>query len=242
MTLESLPDLMPMDLRLSVFSYFTSHTALWVGNVMFLASLVTLAIGFRPRLSAIIATILHISFIHRNLAVAYGVDTISCFFLFFLCLADFRSDHVFRPGDWQAVLGSMAYRLCQIQICVIYGYSGLKKLKGIMWWNGDALWATLSQWQLARMDFSWLAHFPLLLAGLTFLTVAWEIYFPAVIWNRRARIPVLLMGVGMHLGIAIGLNLAFFGAFMIATYTFFLDRDQISNIYKLIKVPRLSSE
>ena len=223
-----LPELLPMDYRYSVFNYFTGGTALWLGNGIFLTSLVTLALGVLPRWSAGVALALHVSFVHRNPAVAYGVDSVASFYLFFLCFADFRQGESYRPRDLQAALGSMSFRLAQIQLCVIYGYSGLKKLKGGLWWSGDALWASLAQVQLTRWDFSWLAHFPILLACMTFLTLAWEIYFPAVIWYKPLRTPVLLTGVFMHAGIAMGLNLPFFGALMVTIYAYFLSPSQVA--------------
>jgi hypothetical protein len=135
----------------------------------------------------------------------------------------------------------MAYRLCQIQVCVIYGYSGLKKLKGQVWWAGDALWNSLADPQLARWDFSWLAHFALPLTGLTFLTLAWEIYFPAMVWVRPIRKPVLMIGVFLHLGIAIGLNLPFFAALMISTYLLFLDRETLTHGASILKKSKIIS-
>ena len=119
----------------------------------------------------------------------------------------------------------MAYRLCQIQVCIIYAFSGLKKLKGVSWWNGEAIWNSLTDPQLARWDFSWAAHFPLALAGMAYLTLAWEIYFPALIWIRPIRKPLLIMGIFLHLGIAVGLCLPFFGGLMVMTYVLFLDRE-----------------
>lgn len=219
-----LDDVMSMEYRFSIFRVFTGPVALWVGNGLLLAGLLALAAGIRPRLAAVVVWGIHLSFVHRNLAIAYGVDTIACFFLFYLLFADFRDDRRYRSGDLRAVLGSMSYRLCQIQVCVIYGYSGLKKLKGFTWWNGDAIWNSLAGPQLARWDFSWMAHFPLTLAGVAYLTLVWEIYFPALIWIKPLRMPLLLLGVFLHLGIAVGLNLTFFAALMILTYVFFLDR------------------
>jgi hypothetical protein len=227
MPLSILGDVAPMDYRFSVFRIFTSYQAVWIGNALYLTSLLALALGYFPRVAVLVAWLLHVSFVHRNLSIAYGVDMISCFFLLFLCFADFRDDRRYRPGDLQATLGSMAYRLCQIQVCIIYGYSGLKKLKGVLWWNGEAIWNSMADPQLARWDFSWAAHFPLALAAAAYLTLAWEVYFPALIWFRPIRLPVLLVGVFLHLGIAVTLNLPVFAVLMVLTYVFFLDRATI---------------
>ena len=224
MPLAILPDLLPMQYRLSLFQYLTSDAALWIGNGVFLLSLLAFAFGIWPRISVLVAWGLHLSFVHRDLAIAYGADMISCFFLFFLCFADYRDDRRYRTGDLRATLGSMSYRLCQVQVCIIYGFSGLKKLKGFTWWSGDAIWSSLSDPQLARWDFSWASHFPLALAAVAYLTVAWEIYFPVLIWVRAIRKPLLIVGIFLHLGIAVGLCLSYFGGLMVLTYLLFLDR------------------
>jgi hypothetical protein len=241
MPLSIIEDVAPMAYRWSLFRAFPSMGAIWAGDIVFLASLLGVAFLKRPRVAIVLAWALHVSFIHRNLAVNYGADLISCFYLFYLLFADYREDRDFRPGDLRATLGSMAYRLCQVQLCIIYAYSGLKKLKGVSWWNGEAIWNSLAQTQLARWDFSWMAYFPLMLAAATFLTLAWEIYFPVLVWIKPIRIPMLIAGVLLHLGIAIGLNLPFFGLLMALTYVFFLDRETLGQGRRFLKKKRLIS-
>lgn len=214
-------DLMPMQYRFSLFQLFPGHTALWVLNGIFLASLLTLALGIWPRLSAFVALILHLSFLHRDMAVTIGVDMIATLYLFYLCFADYRTH---RPkSDFRAMVGSMAYRLCQVQLCVIYGYSGLQKLKGIAWWQGEGVWRALANPQVARWDFTWAAHFPMTLTLLSFISLFWEIYFPALVWVKPARYPVLIFGILFHLGIGIFINIPLFAALMMTTYLLFVD-------------------
>src|SRR5690348_3401928 len=50
-----LSDLMPMHYRFSLLTLFPGHGALWIFNGLFLASLVTLTLGFWPRISALAA-------------------------------------------------------------------------------------------------------------------------------------------------------------------------------------------
>ncbi len=222
--LSVLDELVPMSYRYSVFHLFPSTTALWIGNTIFLGSLLALIFGIYPRVAALVASILHISFLHRNIGASYGMDTISTFYLLYLCLADYRNrpEGRFVP-DLRSIVGSMAFRLAQIQLCVIYGYSGLHKLRGIYWWKGEGIWSVLANFQMARFDFSWTAHFPFLLTAMSFVSLFWEVYFPALIWIRPIRYPLLVFGVLFHLGIGISISIPFFAAVMILIYILYVD-------------------
>jgi hypothetical protein len=161
------------------------------------------------------------------MAPTYGVDMISMFFLFYLFFADTRTKG--------SPLASMACRLIQIQVCIIYGYSGLDKVKGPMWWSGEALWGVVSNVQIARWDFSVLSHFPLALVLATFATMIWEIYFPALVWVRPVRNWVLGFGVLLHVGIAVTVNIPFFGLLMILSYICFLTEEEASKMMLSIR-------
>jgi hypothetical protein len=200
---------------------------------VFLVGIALLALGVWPRIAALVALVMHLSFLHKNIAIAYGVDFIATFYFLYMVLADHRV-RAKRTWDFQAVLGSLAYRLCQLQVCIIYGYSGLHKLRGVRWWQGQAIWDVMANSQITRMDYKWMAAFPFVMIIANYATLIWEIYFPVVVWNKRLRAPALVFGVLLHLGIAATINITFFCLLMIATYIFFLDRKQIDATYRLI--------
>lgn len=215
--------------RYSLVDLWPSMAGVHVLHGLLILTLLMVAAGVMPRLSAVAALVLHVSFLHRNLAAAYGADLIATFFLFSLCFADSRV----RSGgnaDLRSDLGSVGFRLAQLQVCIIYGYSGLEKLKGAHWWRGEAIWDVLANAQVARWDFGWISAVPLLIVAATYLTLLWEIYFPVLVWLPRIRPWVLVFGVAFHVGIAIAVNLPFFGALMILTYCFFLDDPTIARL------------
>ncbi len=229
---ESLPEVMNGEWRLTLFSVLTSKTALWVCNAIYLASLALLAFDWCARLGrlpAVFALVISISFIHRNPGAVYGVELVSNFFLFYLCLIDRRPLAKRVIGDLRSTLGSVGFRLMQLQVCIIYGYSGMHKLKSPLWWKGEALWYVLGS-QYARFDFSWLANWPGLVAVMSFGTIAWEIYFPALVWVPRVRPYVLIGGVLLHLGIALSIVIPFFSVLMMLTYLLFLDNASLQNV------------
>jgi len=224
--LSLFPEVMSLPLRYSVLDYFKSPAMLWVFHLSFLSALVTLAIGFYPRISAIIALFLHISFLYRNMAVVYGADSIVTYFLCFLCFASAKN----------SVSSSMAFRFSQLQVCIIYAYSGFHKLRGTRWWEGDAVWSVLANSQLARYDFSWVSAFPLFITFATYLTVLWEIYFPVLVWVKPFRIPVLILGILIHLGIGFSMSIPFFSMLIVATYILFLKHGELDQIERSLKI------
>lgn len=199
----------------------------------YLATLLLLIFGYWVRPAAILALILHISFIHANIGAVYGVDLIFTFLLFFMCLA---SDQVTstRKG-FKVWLSSVAFRFAQLQICIIYAFSGWEKLKGAAWWNGEALWSVIANPQMARFDFTWMSHFPLVLVITAYLTLIWEVYFPVLIWLPKWRIPALIMGVLFHLSIVGMMKIAFFGFLMISTYAVFLSDQEVKRVSEFLK-------
>ncbi|MCM2282921.1 MAG: hypothetical protein NDI61_13860, partial [Bdellovibrionaceae bacterium] len=104
------------------------------------------------RLAALAALCLHLAFLQRNLSIVYGADIVSAFWLFYLVLGE--NDRAFSVrawwrarvaraagaevssvSSWSSALSGVSLRLIQIQLCVIYGYTGMEKLKGAPWWD-----------------------------------------------------------------------------------------------------------
>lgn len=206
---------MPMGYRLSPLNWIQSDWAIWVCHFALLSSLASLALGLCPGIASISAFVLHVSFIHRNMASAYGIDSIATFFLLNLVIGGSSS------GSMRSSLG---LRLSQLQVCIIYFYSGMEKIRGAQWWKGEAVWDVLANGQLARWDFSWISGVPVVVALATWSTLLWEVYFPALIWVRKLRYPMLVFGVVLHLGIGTAMSIPYFGSLMICSYALFLER------------------
>jgi predicted DCC family thiol-disulfide oxidoreductase YuxK len=118
-----------------------------------------------------------------------------------------------HPGRWVApsepgrpgatISANLALRLIQLHLMVIYGMAGLAKLQGPSWWNGTALWKTMTTGEFVALDFTALAAWPLLVNFLTHASLALELLYPVLIWIRMLR-PAILAGMAaLHLGIAV---------------------------------------
>lgn len=98
----------------------------------------------------------------------------------------------------------------------IYLDSGLWKLSSELWVNGLGYWLPAVQPTDALVSIPWTFENRWLAIALSHVTLAYELLFPALIWFRRLRWPLLAIGFGLHLGVATVIPLPFFGLLMCA--------------------------
>ena len=230
---------------------FVLSSDMWVSfcYLLFIIVLFLMALGLANRFVSIVAFVLHILFLQRNPTIIFGADVVATFWLFYLIFANSNKQikwaHYFlnrhkglvseraEKGDW---LNTMSLRFIQIQLCVIYMFSGMEKLKGTSWWEGTAIWEALSFYDVAIMDFSFLLSWPLLSAFLTAFTVLFEIYFPIVVWISKMRKVALYTGLALHIGIALSLNIHFFSLIMLSAYILFIPSESLRRGLKKLKL------
>lgn len=205
----------------------------WAAGVhlLFLLGLFALLLGIGGRWLAAVLAFLHLAFLQRNYAIAYGADLIGGIFLLSLvgtqCCERLSIWNVRKAFGRELSLVSDAWtsammRLVMIQLSVVYMYTGWEKLKGAAWWEGTALWTVLANPQISLLDLTFLKSYPDLIALLTFMTLAFEVYFVALVWNHRLRPWVLALGVLFHASIAVVLGLWFFSWIICSAYILFL--------------------
>jgi len=129
----------------------------------------------------------------------------------------------FLPAAEPSTATTVATRLIQIHLCVIYLFGGLWKGRGEMWWDGTAMWFAAANHEYRSLDLTWLADYPLVFATLAHATLFWEIFYPALVWPRLTRPLVLGMAVLVHAGIAIFLGMITFGVIMIVANSAFVE-------------------
>jgi CubicO group peptidase (beta-lactamase class C family) len=184
------------------------HTAITLLLSVYAGSLLALALGFQARLSAFLAWSLHLSLTISGSASSYGVDQLANTFLFYL--------FVFPSGrSREETIPVGVLRVMQLHLCVVYLAAGLDKAMGSQWWNGEAIWQTVSQPIFTTFDLSGLASHAWIpaLAGRSTLVV--EIGYAFLIWPRRTRKAWCLAAIGFHVGTAVIMGLVFFASVMI---------------------------
>ena len=174
---------------------------------VYAGSLLALALGLHTRVAAFVAWGLHLGLMTSGSASCYGVDQLSNTFLFYVFVFSFRA------RDDTIPVGGL--RVMQAHLCVVYLAAGLDKARGRQWWNGEAIWQTLSQPAFRTFDLDWLAThswIPMLVGCATLIVEIGYVFF---IWPRHTRKSWCLATIGLHLGTAVFMGLFFFASVMI---------------------------
>jgi CubicO group peptidase (beta-lactamase class C family) len=186
----------------------SEHAAITLLLSVYAGSLLALALGFYARVSAFLAWSLHLSLVISGSASSYGVDQLANTFLFYL--------FVFPSGRGRdETIPAGCLRVMQLHLCVVYLAAGLDKAMGSQWWNGEAIWQTVSQPIFTTFDLSGLANHSWIPALAGWGTLVMEIGYPFLIWPRRTRTAWCLAAIGFHLGTAVIMGLVFFSSVMI---------------------------
>lgn len=243
---------MPRSLALESIDQFMRPSFAWffwpdsmAGSMhaMYVALLLLLFLGIGGRAVAMVAWVLHMGFLDRNYAAMFGADVIAGVFLFYMAFADScarlsvlnllkKTKPVRMESDF---LTSAMMRMMQFQICIIYAYTGFEKLKGQSWWDGTALWSVIANPQMVNHDWTFLRHIPIVIAIGSFVSVLFEIYFPAAMVNPKFRKYWLLLGVFFHLSIGLLMGLMHFSLVMISTYFLFVSPDVLERAVTVVK-------
>ncbi len=214
----------------SLLSWCRTPASLWTLHLLALTTFALLTIGLWTRAVSVLAFLFTVSYAYRTPGALYGLDQVNGFLSLYLMLGP--SGSRFSVDAWRAkrvgqsharpsVAANIAVRLMQCQLCVMYLFAGLSKLQGQTWWTGLAVWGGVANQEYQTLDLTWLANWPLSVNFLTHATVAWELSYSVLIWNRWTRPLVLLGAIGIHLGIITALGMPTFGfAMLIANLSF----------------------
>jgi hypothetical protein len=221
----------------SVFSIYTSDSALLVGWIVLLCAAFALMVGWHSRLAAILVFILILSFERRNPLIFNSGDTVIRIEALFLALAPCGAalslDQRRRGGSfWSArEIRPWPIRLLQIQLSIIYLSTVVAKLAGETWQNGTAVAYSLRQRDLLIVPApSWVTDSLLISNALTWGTLVIEAALGILVWNRRWCLRVLAAGVILHLSISLSMEVGFFSCAMFVLYLAFIPPERAQAI------------
>jgi hypothetical protein len=237
----------------SIWMHVTDPTGMGIvqGCCILFALLFTLGLG--TRVTAVLTWLASISYVHRNVMVMFGVDTMTNILLIYLMIgpsgAALSLDRLIARW-WRGERGTpaappaprvsanFAIRLMQLHICIIYLIAGVSKLQGTAWWNGTALWSVLANFEFAPMhiglyndllrfvarDQFWLE---MLLTGGCYFTLFFEIGYAFLVWFPRMRWVFLAGAIFLHGMIGMVMGLKTFSFVMLVMNMCFLRPEEV---------------
>ena len=186
----------------------------------FIFFLLALMFGLFTRLSAILTLLLYKA-IYAGTYI-YGIDGFVVTSLFYLVIFPSGYFHsidnlIFKKRSRNNLNVTLFKRLLQINVCLVYLFSGISKITGITWWNGEAIWKSIHLWSannIFNIDYTFLAEKSYILVVMGWGVLALETLFIIFIWIPKTRKIWLYSILAMHVGIGIFLDLYFFASFM----------------------------
>jgi len=132
---------------------------------------------------------------------------------------------------------NVAFRFIWIQIAFMYFTSGVQKLFGNYWLNGEALLLVLNRPEFSLpFLFENLAENTFWLKLGTWCALGYQLLFPFVIWIKRLRPWILVMGLIFHLFILIFMGITDFALILIAAYTVFIEPINANRLLKYLRL------
>jgi hypothetical protein len=208
----------------SLLAWAPSPAVLRVAALIWAGTAVLLLLGLCSRASAAVAWALSQSFLALNPYAHNAGDTVRTMILLYLMLSPCgavwsldRRLQRHRPSG-PILVYPWPLRLLLVQMAVIYFYNGVHKLIGPQWQAGSSLYYVLNDLTLTRWSYAELPLPFVLTQLLTWGVLAWELAFPLLVLLPSTRPATLVMGVLLHVGIGLSMELGAFAPYMLCLY------------------------
>jgi hypothetical protein len=222
----------------------SDHKLLLAWTVLLLSS-IALTVGWHTRIASILVFVLVYSFVQGYREAFNAGDALLGIEALVLALAGSspgaalsldqrRETGLFWSAQCRAPWPT---RLLQVQLSLVYLANVRAKVSGETWVDGTAV---SYAWR-RDLSFSyfpaphWLYDSALLVNVATWSALVIELSLGVLIWNRRCRPWVLLVGVGMHLSIMLTMDVAFFSFAVFVAYLAFVSPDAVRRLPEMLK-------
>lgn len=187
---------------------------------VYFISALGLLVGWYTRIWAILTWLCHFVLMSSLPTFVYGVDIFLHISLFYLmCMPtekvlslDVHFGRVSASPNWATTL---AIRVLQLHLCLVYFSAGYEKMLYPNWWEGDVLWRAVVQPDFNQFNFEWLANYRWIAIGGSVFTMIIETFYFIGMWVPTLRVAWLVSIVALHVGIGLFIGLNLFALIMI---------------------------
>ncbi len=189
-----------------------------------------LLIGYNTRFATLLALV-SLFLLHARLSqILDGGDGITQIVLIYmLLLLPYRAK--FSPGEFQVWLHNLGVLAIALQLVIVYFVAGFEKAYGDWWQQGVAMYyITQVQW-FTLPGANELFTNPWLVTIATYGTMIFELMFPTAIISR-IKLPWIVCGVLMHIGIAVIMGMIPFATIMSGLDLFLISDQEYMQIWQ----------
>ena len=206
--------------RFSLLDYCTTNSQVATFHLVAFGLAAAFTIGFATPFTSIATLVAVSSFVQRAPILFGAAEHLLLSAILYLCIAPCgkhlsldallsrrgktADDLTPTASESRSVRSNIALRLIQIHLAIVLLYSGLTKLSGVVWWNGDAVWWMLVQPESALVDFSRLGadlYGELIMNAWTYAIVGTELIAATLIWFRLVRPLIITACVIVYLSL-----------------------------------------
>lgn len=208
---------------LNLFQYMNLTEGLLVVIVgIQMLALLSFTVGFKTRISTIVAFILLVSFNQRNINMLSSADLLLRILFMYMLFAP--SGNAYSIDAFLAKLkgkplkrnhANWVHRLIQIQIAVVYVSTVIAKAKGETWLDGSAVYYATRLADLTRFPVPFILDWRWSIMLITWTTLIIELALGTIIFIDEWRKPIIIFGIIFHLGIEYMMSIPTFEWLMI---------------------------
>lgn len=217
----------------SYLDFFSTPGDLLLVHIAGATVLALFTLGVLTRITSVLSLVVVLSYIHRAPVLTSQLEPIITLVMFYLCLGPAgvylsvdawlkrRKAEKSSPGKpvvlqvkpaWSA---TVATRLIQVHLAMIFGIMGLSQLMSDSWWSGMGMWWLITRPDSRLVDLTGLHAYRYVLEAWTHAMVIIEILFAVLVWNKLARPLLLFLVAVMLLGLVLVTGQVAFAAMML---------------------------
>lgn len=202
------------------------------GLIVWMLSVIFILFGLYTRKAALVNYVLSLVFIGTISTYEYHVFYTYMGVNFLFLFVDISKNHSIDrlrkklkhstarfTANPDATVGAWHYFiLIAVGVGFVYFDSIFFKLASYNWMHGLGMWLPASLPMATHVDATPILNIKWLTIGLGYLTIVFELIFLFTFFIKRFRIPLLIVGTGLHLGIIIIFPIPWFGMCVLAIY------------------------
>ena len=194
-----------------------------------------MTVGFFTRTSCVLLFFFLLSLNNHCPFTIHAGDNYARLVVLFMCFSNSGAvlsvDAFLKKREFRDVLiEPLCMRMIQVQFCFIYLVNWLYKLSGPAWNEGSAVYYATRLLQYFRFDYPWFMDNMMASKVLSWSTLVIEFSLIFLLWPKKTKYYMIVLGVLFHLSLDAFFNLGVFEWFFVVTFVLFVEPHVLINM------------